>query len=269
MKPGFLRPGLRRLVFALALAGALAGSCAWPQHPNAPPSVKGTPDLSGGPENGQREIGPGNVASTNLRVIYSGSSRVRWVALTFDDGPDDRFTPWVLNVLRSQGVKGTFFLTGQRSEVHPDLVRRIVAEGHEIGNHSYNHAKLVNLPPWRVRDQLARTHQILRRLTLRPVRFFRAPYGAVNHQLLLDAQALGYRTVQWSVDSEDWKSLPKDQVLSNILPNVRPGSIILQHSAGGVGEDLSGTAQALPALVRTLRLRGYRFVTLSEMLGPK
>lgn len=280
-------PGAVRAAASLSIVLTLAVSCAWsparkapekaPEfgnsssaQPNAPASLPGTPDLAGGPENVQRLAvnNPSPAAHASPRVFYSGSNRVRWVALTFDDGPDARFTPAILNTLRYYGVKATFFLTGQRAEAHPEIVRRIAAEGHEIGNHSYNHPKLVDLPPWKVRDQLARTHQILRRLTLKPVRLFRSPYGAVNPQILLDAQRLGYRTAHWSVDSQDWRSLPQDKVLANILPNVRPGSVILQHSAGGTGEDLTGTVRALGPLIRTLRLRGYRFVTVSEMMSP-
>ncbi len=275
LKPGFSRLRSWRFILALTMIAALTGSCAWPQTPrlspgpdgpNAPSPAKGTPELAGGPESGQRPVY--YLASPPpAEVVRAGNPGVKWVALTFDDGPDTHFTPMVLDVLKRHGVKATFYLTGHRAEAHPEVVRRIAREGHEVGNHTYNHPNLVKLPPWKVREQMARTHQILRRITLKPVRTFRPPYGAFNPQIMVDARALGYRTIHWSVDSLDWKSLPRDQVLANILPNVRPGSIILQHSAGGIGEDLTGTVQALAPLIRTLSQRGYRFVTISEMLG--
>lgn len=226
----------------------------------------GVPDLAGGPEaTGRPHLDP---PQPPAGVYLRGDRRYRLVALTFDDGPDGVFTPQVLDVLKRHGVRATFFLVGKRAAARPDLVRRMVAEGHEIGNHSWDHAELTRMDSRRVHAELAETHQLLRRLSGRPVRLLRPPYGAVNATVLKEAGALGYRTVLWNVDSLDWRpDVDRDGVLHNVLPNVRNGSIVLQHAAGGKGEDLSNTVAALPLLIRTLRGQGYRLVTLSELLN--
>lgn len=235
--------------------------------PGAPAPAPGAdPDLAGGPEDGTRphydpERPP---AGAYLR----GDRRYRLVALTFDDGPDSVYTPRVLDALKRYGAKATFYLVGKRAAARPDLVARMIAEGHEIGNHSWDHAQLTKLSPARVHAELADTHKLLRRLSGKPVRTFRPPYGALNAVVMKEARALGYKTVLWNVDSLDWKAtVTRDDVLENVLPRVKPGAIILQHSAGGKGEDLTNTVEALPLMIKTLRGQGYRLVTISEMLA--
>lgn len=237
-----------------------------PGAPAPAPPDPGVPDLEGGPEDGQRPHfdPPKPPPGAYLR----GDRRHRLVALTFDDGPDSLYTPQVLNVLKKNGAKATFYLVGKRAAARPDLVKRIVAEGHEIGNHTWNHPSLTKISPARMHKELADTHQLLRRVSGKPVRTFRPPYGALNPAVLKQAGALGYKTVLWNVDSLDWKKgKTRDDVVHNVTPSVRNGSIILQHSAGGKGEDLSNTVQALPLIIKTLRGQGYRLVTVSEMLA--
>lgn len=224
------------------------------------------PELEGGSESAHRphQDPPKPPAGAYLR----GDRRYRLAAITFDDGPDTTFTPRILDVLKKQGVKATFYVVGKRASVRPDLVKRMVAEGHEVGNHSWNHPSLTKISAVRVHKEIAETHQLLRRLTGKPVRTFRPPYGALNPAILKEATALGYKTVLWNVDSLDWKAgTTRDDVIHNILPQVKPGAIILQHSAGGKGEDLTNTVQALPLVIKTLRGQGYRLVTVSELLA--
>lgn len=202
------------------------------------------------------------------QVFAYGDRRVPEVALTFDDGPDTEYTPQVLDVLRRKGVRATFYFTGHRTERYPEVARRTVREGHEVGNHSYDHPDLRRLTPEEVRWQLQRTDDIIEQLTGRRVLTFRPPYGALSPAVVEEARRLGYRIILWDVDSLDWQSLTRDQILEQVLPKVQPGSIILFHSAvGGPEEDLSGTVQALPILIDRLRERGLRFVTVSEMFG--
>lgn len=193
--------------------------------------------------------------------------RVKKIALTFDDVPDPRFTTQVLDVLKKEGVKATFFAVGDRSKKHPDIVARIRREGHAIGNHSYNHAQLNKLSVEDFRNQIERTNRILKSITGHEPRLIRPPYGEINEEQLRWARKNNYKVVNWNVDSLDWKGLSKDEVKHNILSAVGPGAIILQHAGGGVGSDLSGSIQALPEVIAELRNKGYTFVTLPEMLG--
>lgn len=192
---------------------------------------------------------------------------IKQVALTFDDVPDPRFTPKVLDVLKKEGVKATFFAVGTRSKKHPGLVARIKREGHAIGNHSYNHAQFNKLTLNEFRDQIERTNRILKSITGQEPRLIRPPYGEINEEQLRWARKNNYKIVNWNVDSLDWKGLSKDQVKENILSATGPGAIILQHAGGGVGSELQGTIEALPEVISELRSKGYTFVTLPEMLG--
>lgn len=200
-------------------------------------------------------------------TFRSSGPRVKQVALTFDDVPDPRFTGKVLDVLKEFQVKATFFAVGERAKKHPDLAKRIHDEGHAIGNHSYNHAQLNKLSLDKFKGQIERTNTILKSLTGVDPRLIRPPYGDINEEQLQWARKNGYKVVNWNVDSLDWKGLPKEEVKSNILSAVGPGSIVLQHAGGGVGSDLTGTIEALPDIITELQRKGYSFVTLPEMLG--
>lgn len=189
------------------------------------------------------------------------------MALTFDDGPDGRYTPRVLDELRRAGVRATFFVTAKQAEAHPGVMRRIVADGHEVGNHGDDHTLLTGSGRAALERRLRHADGVIRRWTGRPLRWFRPPYGAHDGEVLRAAEALHYRTVLWSVDTRDWQGLPASDVLANSLAGIHNGAIILNHSATGPGRDLSGTAEALPKLIAELRARGYRLVTLGELLG--
>lgn len=200
-------------------------------------------------------------------TFRSSGPRVKQIALTFDDVPDPRFTGKILDVLKEYQVKATFFAVGERAKKHPDLAKRIHDEGHAIGNHSYNHAQLNKLSLDKFKGQIERTNTILKSLTGVDPRLIRPPYGDINEEQLQWARKNGYKVVNWNVDSLDWKGLPKEEVKSNILSAVGPGSIVLQHAGGGVGSDLTGTIEALPDIITELQRKGYSFVTLPEMLG--
>jgi peptidoglycan/xylan/chitin deacetylase (PgdA/CDA1 family) len=233
-----------------------------------------TPNLADGPERRLREPKPMTLA--DLRAKYSstfvlqGSGNKREVALTFDDAPDDVFTPRVLDVLKREGVKATFFCVGNRIEKHPDVMRRIVAEGHVVGNHSYSHANLPKLSDEKFREEIRKTDELIRKFTGYTPSFVRPPYGNITEEQIKWLASQKRKIVGWNVDSLDWKSLSRDEVATNILAHVKPGAIILQHSAGGTGEDLTGTVEALPEVIRKLRADGVEFVTVARLLGiPK
>ncbi|MFC4775540.1 polysaccharide deacetylase family protein [Paenibacillus sp. GCM10023252] len=198
--------------------------------------------------------------------IMNGSRQTKRVALTFDDAPDPRYTPAILDTLAAYKVRATFFIIGSRAVEYPTLVKRIHKEGHDIGNHSYNHAVFSLLSESAYRKQLGQTDDVLASLVGYHPRFIRPPYGEVLPSQVAWAKLSGYVIVNWDVDSVDWRSLSSSLVLRNIRKTLQPGSIILQHAGGGSSQDLTGTVKALPELIVMLRKSGYELVTLSELL---
>jgi peptidoglycan-N-acetylglucosamine deacetylase len=196
----------------------------------------------------------------------SGSQSRRAVALTFDDGPGP-YTSRVLDILKRTGAKGTFFLIGQQVSGGAGVLRRALREGHVLANHSWNHANLSGGGF----GQLSSTNAAIRRATGYTPCLFRAPYGAVSGTLLGQARSLGMLTIQWSVDPQDWARPGAGAIMSSapagaarILGATRSGSIVLMHDAGGPRDQ---TVAALPGIIRTLKRRGYRLVTVPELLG--
>lgn len=196
----------------------------------------------------------------------SGASREHSIALTFDDGPDERFTPQVLDILKAHGVKATFFVLGKKAEAHPAIVKRMIREGHVVGNHSYRHPLFTKITVDQFAQEVEQTEEVLNRLVGYRPKLLRPPYGEIDEEQLQWANSRGYVIVNWNVDSQDWKSLGEHQVSGNILGHTKAGAIVLQHSAGGDSQDLSGTVKALPGIIAKLREQGYGLVTVPELL---
>ena len=198
---------------------------------------------------------------------FRGSSYTNNIALTFDDGPDLKYTPQVLDILKDYQVPATFFLIGNRAERFPGVVERILAEGHVIGNHSWSHPDLRRVSNDRLISEIQRTEEVLKKITGRKTALIRPPYGTVTAPVLEQMKKLNYKVINWSVDSVDWRDQSADQILINTLPDVRGGAILLFHSAGGEGQSMAATVEVLPELIETLRMLGYSFVTVDELLG--
>jgi peptidoglycan/xylan/chitin deacetylase (PgdA/CDA1 family) len=184
------------------------------------------------------------------------------VALTFDDGPTPLGVDAVLPVLQRHGAQATFFLVGQEIEWHPGQARRLLAAGHELGNHSYSHKRMWGLFPGGYEREIRRTDALLRREGAAGPVFFRPPNGKKLTGLPIAVERTGYRTVTW--DHEDPMSAPSARAFADgVLARVRPGSIVVMHvmyRSGQVQRD------ALPLILDGLAARGYRAVTLSELL---
>lgn len=196
-----------------------------------------------------------------------GNPNRQEIALTFDDAPDPRFTPQILDVLKAKGVSATFFIMGENAERHPELVKRMVREGHAVGNHTYTHPDLTKISDAVFHKQVLETQELLESLIgYRPF-LFRPPYGTIYERHLRWLGENQLVTVNWNADSKDWRSLSKQQVYANIMKGIKPGAIVLQHAGGGKGEDLSGTIAALPLVIDELRKQGYSIVTLTQMLA--
>ena len=228
-------------------------------------------DLAGGPEKEnrgfpQREII--DLASEYPEIFYRfGPNEKRMVALTFDDGPDDNFTPQILDVLKDHDVPATFFVIGKRCELFPEVLERIGIEGHIIGNHTYTHPDIIKLTNKEVSKEIEATDKIVNELVGYNPLLFRAPYGSIDRKKVEQIANNGYKIIAWDVDSLDWRGLSAGEVKTNILENVTKGSIILQHSAGGIDEDLSGTVEALGEIIEVLKKDGFEFILVHELLG--
>jgi cellulose synthase/poly-beta-1,6-N-acetylglucosamine synthase-like glycosyltransferase/peptidoglycan/xylan/chitin deacetylase (PgdA/CDA1 family)/spore germination protein YaaH len=204
-------------------------------------------------------------------LYHQGAGTSHQVALTFDDGPDPKWTPLILDILKAANVKAAFFLVGQNAEEYPDLVRRIVEEGHEIGNHTYYHPNLALCWPEHVRIELNATQLLLETITGRSTTLFRPPYAADTSPSKISeltplqlAQDLGYLVVLENIDPQDWARPGADVILQRVKQQRRDGSIILLHDAGG---DREQTVEALPRILDYLKTRGDSIVSLSTLLG--
>jgi peptidoglycan-N-acetylglucosamine deacetylase len=191
---------------------------------------------------------------------WSAASRSRRViALTFDDGPSS-YTAQILDILKRNKVHGTFFVIGQSVGGRGAVLRRALAEGNAIGNHSWNHASLAG----GAGGQLSSTNAAIRRATGYTPCVFRPPYGATSGLLVSQARSAGMDTILWDVDPRDWSLPGSGAIYSNVVGNTRPGSIVLSHDGGG---PRSQTVAAYRSIIPTLKRRGYRFATVPELLG--
>ena len=210
-------------------------------------------------------------------AIERAGFRPGLVALTFDDGPDRRWTPAILDVLKARRVPATFFIIGGNALPERGLIRREIAEGHEIGNHTYTHPNLGEASARTTRIEINATQRLFEAFTGRSLRLFRAPYFGDAEPTTADeidpvtiAQALGYLTVGLHVDPGDWRTPGVDAIVRETLSGIedstaeRSGNVVLLHDAGG---DRAQTIAALPLIIDTLRARGYRFVPVSALIG--
>ena len=192
-------------------------------------------------------------------LLTNGPRERKLVALTFDDGPSD-YTDDFLRVLREKDARATFFEVGQVMPGREEVMREILAQGSEIGDHTMGH---VEFPDY---EQIAGAASRIRAYTRFQPCLFRPPGGAVDGRVIATAGSLGMRTVNWDVDPRDWSTPGTGAIYANVVSHVQPGSIVVMHDGGGPrGETLA----ALPQIIDTLRGRGYRFATVTELLGGR
>ena len=207
---------------------------------------------------------------TPARVVYRGDTSRRIVALTFDAGGDAGHTAGILAELRREGIRATFSVTGLWAEQHPDLLNAIAADGHQLINHSYDHASFTGLStgdqPLTAAQralELSRTETTVYHLAGRTTRpYFRPPYGDIDAGVQQDAANAGYGTiVMWTVDSFGWRGATADAIVERCLSGAGPGAIFVMH----VGSE-SADGDALPRVIAGLRAAGYGFATVDELL---
>ena len=204
------------------------------------------------------------VLQSHNRFLYTGNRYLPEIALTFDDGPSPYYTPQILAILQQYNVKATFFCIGRQVARYPDLVRQEYNDGNLIGNHTWSHPNLALLSSSEILTQINLTADAIQQATgVRPT-LFRPPYGVVNTRVLAKVNLLGLTTIIWNDEARDWSMPGTGVIISRILNLAGDGAIILLHDGGG---DRSQTIAALPTIIQTLRLRGFKFVTLQQMVN--
>ena len=185
-----------------------------------------------------------------------------YIAMTFDDGPSSENTPRLLQMLKQRNIKATFFLIGQNVADNPDIVRRILADGHEVGNHSWTHPQLSKLSDDKVTAEVTKTQDAIKDASGFTPTLLRPPYGAITtRQRDWIESRFGLNIILWSVDPFDWKRPGASVITQRILTQVNPGAIILSHDIH------KQTVDAMPATLDGLIAKGYKFVTVSQLIA--
>lgn len=203
-------------------------------------------------------------------IIRRGTPEFKVVAITFDDGPDPLYTPGILDILQEYNVPATFFMVGRHVQQYPDIVRRIVEDGHSVGNHTWSHRSLVPLSVDQTRLEIMQAHYAIEAITGTPPRLFRPPRGVYSSFARTFLREQEYTIVLWDVTSQDWAELPSRRIADNVLNNVSPGSIILFHDSGNLisaeGGNRINTVRALPLVIEGLQQQGYSFLTIDDLI---
>ncbi|MBW5423501.1 polysaccharide deacetylase family protein [Streptomyces sp. BG9H] len=272
MKDDQLTPG-RRLVLraAAALGAAAAAGCTATGGQDAPgPTAPSGAPAAGPPARRALKpsayrlqpmagYGPPRSARVLPRVRKAPILRVdghdRSMVLTFDDGPDPRYTRPILRTLRRYDVRAMFFVCGEMAADNPDLLREMADDGHLIGNHTWSHPLLPKLKRSTMREQMERTCDVIEDVTGEPPAWFRAPYGAWNRNAFQLGAALGMEPLAWTVDTLDWTEPGARAIVRRVRAGAGPGVVVLSHDAGG---DRSGSVDALRTYLPELLESGYR-----------
>jgi len=207
---------------------------------------------------------PSNFSPSSGVTISKISTDQPYLAMTFDDGPHPKHTPRLLDMLKDRNIKATFYVIGRSVDTHPQIARRIVAEGHEIGNHTYTHRKLTVLSDAQVKQEMDKTRASIGRATGVKARTMRPPYGALlQRQREMLHREYGFPTILWSVDPLDWQKPGISVVRQRIVDGARPGGVILAHDLHG------STVDAMPSTLDALLAKGFKFVTISQLIALK
>lgn len=207
-------------------------------------------------------------------TVYRVPTPGKAVALTFDDGPSPIWTPRILDELKTLDVRATFFVLGEHVKRYPEIAKRIAGEGHEIENHTYSHHVLLYYRPDELSREVKDTESIVKAVTGRTTKYFRPPKAWLSSKEKAKVEEMGYKVVLWSLNSKDWVTFDDKYMLRYILRNIQPGDIMLFHDSGGVfgaeGGNREETVKVISQLVPKLRDKGYRFVTVAELMdGPE
>ena len=199
-------------------------------------------------------------------VVSQVNTQQKAVALTFDDGPDPNYTPLVLNALKKHGAHATFFLMGKRAQDYPELLKRMSLEGHEIGNHSFSHPDFNNKSKEFILEEIKKTSEIIEKTTGIEPGLFRPPGGYLSYDLVKLCKKENLIIAYWTYqqDSKDWQNgMSADRIADHIIKHIEPGQIIILHDGCPNGHQ---TAKATDMLLSKLKEKGYKFLTVSELI---
>ncbi|NLY31051.1 MAG: polysaccharide deacetylase family protein [Firmicutes bacterium] len=198
--------------------------------------------------------------ASRLVPIYKVEVPDKRMSISFDAMWGVDYTDELLRILAENDVRTTFFLGGYWVEKYPEYVKKIVDAGHEIGNHTYSHPHLNNLSPAAIRQELERNHNNIKAITGTDSFLFRPPFGEYSNKVIEVAEQLGYYTIQWSIDSLDWKDVSAQFIVDRILSQAGPGEIVLMHNNG------KHTAEAVARFLPELKRQGFEIVPISELI---
>mgnify|MGYP001176970675 CR=1 FL=1 len=193
--------------------------------------------------------------------IFTGDTTKKDIYLTFDEGYENGYTPKILDILKENNVKAAFFVTGPYIKEHGDLVKRMVAEGHIVGNHTVNHPSLPKISDEKVKSEITGLAEMFKSLTGKDMHYFRPPMGEYSERTLYITKSLGYKTVFWSLALADWQPLPggPEESYNTVMSRIHPGAVILLHA---VSKD---DTIALDRILKGLKAQGYVFKTLDDL----
>lgn len=200
-------------------------------------------------------------------VIWEVPNDEKVIAITFDDGPNPIYTPQILQLLRQYKAEATFFMIGFRIQQNPQLVKQVIEEGHEIGNHTMNHLYANSASNEKIKKDILEEKKYIQKWVEKPL-LFRPPGGYINETVFTTAKEAGYQIILWSwhQDPRDWENPGVESIVKHVVTNVKSGDIVLLHDGG---KDRSQTVAALAKILPTLQKEGYRFVKVSELLRYK
>ncbi|WP_164668177.1 polysaccharide deacetylase family protein [Virgibacillus doumboii] len=197
--------------------------------------------------------------------VYTNGPDKKMVALTFDDGPDDDITPAIVDILSDYNVTGNFFFEGRKVEQHPGIVEKAFEKGNLVLSHGFTHTDLTTMGKEQILSEIERTEKAIESaIGVKPA-IIRTPYGETDERVALIAKNNGYSIVLWSIDTLDWSQKESQNIVNNVVDNIRNGDIILMHSNAG----RTATKEALPAIIESLQGRNFEIVGLDEMLNIK
>ncbi|NLY46255.1 MAG: polysaccharide deacetylase family protein [Tissierella sp.] len=203
---------------------------------------------------------------TQANIVRNGPREQKYIALTFDDGPHPQYTTEILDLLKKHNIKATFFVLGQLAEKYPDIIKRQVNEGHEVGNHTYSHFDITKISKDEFKEEFRRTQDIISSLTGVESNVFRPPYGLYNENVVKIINEQQSNIILWTYDqdSKDWSNPGVDKIVDTTVANIKNGDIILFHDY--VYHETSNTVSALESIIPELINKGYNFVTVSELM---
>lgn len=199
-------------------------------------------------------------------IIKNGPRNEKIIAITFDDGPHPKETNQILDVLKEYEVKATFFVAGKHVQWYPEAVIRATKEGHEIGNHTFSHPDIKSINKTQLEQELLKTESIIYNKTGKKTTLFRPPYGSYNKNIVELSKKHNYKIVLWStLDAKDWSTTSSNKIANVILDKVTNGDILVLHDYGTIHPN--PTVQALRIFIPEMKKRGYKFVTVSELIN--